>query len=116
MIPAILWFRGHVILLMAPTTPARHAEHHRLSSTPHQPPPPGGQERPTCTAVGVSLCAFVMFRCCLRWPGSSSQAEWLLRSLEVWKSQRGSGKVLTPQDLQLNPQGWWWFEGGSVPE
>lgn len=76
-IPAILWFRGHVILLMAPTTPARNPNVTPSITgfhPPHIRPPhirnpflrtPGGQERPTCTTVGVSLCAFVMFHSCL---------------------------------------------------
>lgn len=42
------------------------------------------------------------------WPGSSSQAE-LPRcpfgSLELGEAQRGSGKVVTLQDLQLSPRG-----------
>lgn len=50
---------------------------------------------------------------CVCWLGSSSQAEQACRSPGVWTSQRGSGKVATPEDLQLNPQGWWyWWVGG----
>lgn len=40
---------------------------------------------------------------CVCWPGSSSQAEQACRGLGLWKSQRGSGKVVTPEDLQLDP-------------
>lgn len=124
-IPAILWSRGHVILLMAPTTPARNANV-TPSITGFHPPrirPPQEARKgrgaprsgPPCVRLSCFTVAFTDRSVrCLHWLRSSSQAEWILRSLEVWKSQRGSGKVLTPQDLQLNPQGWWWFEGGSV--
>lgn len=42
------------------------------------------------------------------WPSSSSQAKLPrcpLGSLELWEAQRGSGKVVTPNDLQLSPEG-----------
>lgn len=80
LIPAILWFRGHVMLLKAPTTPARNPNVTPSITgfhPPHIRPPhirnpflgtPGGQERPRCTWVGVSLCASVMFPCCLCCP------------------------------------------------
>lgn len=69
----------------------------------------GGQEDPGrglpvgARHVSAWLLADCSFRC-VCWLGSSSQAEQACRSLGVWKSQRGSGKVVTPEDLQLNPQ------------
>lgn len=91
-IPAILWSRGHLMLLMAPTTPARKPNVTPSITgfhPPHIRPPyirnpflraPGGQGRPTCTSPCVRLSCFtVAFAdrsvCCLRWLGSSSQAE-----------------------------------------
>lgn len=125
-IPALLRFRGHVIFPLAPTTPARNPTSQRASQAfrpSHIRPPqignpslwtPGGQGRPPYTPVRVSLCgmygdAFAdCSLCCVCWPASSSQR--LCRSLRVCKSQRGSGKVVTLQDLQLNPWGWcWWW-------
>lgn len=133
-IRALLRFRGHAIFPLAPTTPARNPDV-TTSITGFRPshigPPqignpllrtPGGQGRPSWTPVGVSLCVCLSCfshavadcsLCCVCWPGSSSQP--LRRSLRVCKSQRGSGKVVTPRDLQLNPRGWWvhWSHSGS---
>lgn len=58
-----------------------------------------GQGSPMYNSFGVFLQI---------WPSSSSQAklpQYPLGSPALWEAHRGSGKVATPHDLQLSPEG-----------
>lgn len=76
---------------------------------PRRPGKPDVRVRPCLCPCVVVICLIRGSSCWLHiWPGSSSQAELPhcpLGSLELWEAQRGSGKVATPHDLRLSPEG-----------
>lgn len=134
MIAAVLRFGGQATFpptLPAPTTSARNPNvtPSITSEASIQPTPAlgsgtggglwtqGGQERLTSTLVVVSLRVLVMFLCCfLLTVPYAVFAGWApvprpsrpVVHLGSGNPRRGSGKVATPEDLQLNPQGWGW--------